>query len=229
MQTVMTPTADPRSMGRFTLCHGYWNRPFYNIPPSGDGAAVAGDPPQHWLLVMDAMGHGPVAHQITQQALRAFRALVGAPGTPAWTTCALLDTLDRGLRAMGDEAQAAMGLFRFELNTGILEAVMVGNLAAMLLNPDSRVQLHSRHGMVGGIYPRSLHPQHFKLHPKQVLAVFSDGIRLRDGLKELPGFLFGPGASTPPDDQARRIVERCGRDYDDASCALVFIHRQDHD
>mgnify|MGYP001827826612 CR=1 FL=1 len=216
-------------MGRFTLCHGYWNRPFYNTPPSGDGAAFAGDPPEQWLLVMDAMGHGPSAHHITQQVLTSFMALVGARDTTAWTTSALLDALDRGLRAMGDGAQAAMGLFRFDLNTGILEAVMVGNLAAMLLNPDSRIQFHSRHGMVGGIYPRSLHPQHFKLNPNQVLAVFSDGIRLRDGLQELPGFLFGPGASTPPDEQARRIVERCGRDYDDASCALVFINRQNHD
>ena len=106
---------------------------------------------------------------------------------------------------------------------------MVGNLVAMLLNPDGRVQLHSRHGMVGGIYPRSLHRQHFKVIPNQVQAIFTDGIQLRDGLNELPRFLFGPGASLQPDQQARHIGEHCGRDYHDASCALVFMHQQDHD
>jgi hypothetical protein len=200
----------------------------HSIPPSGDGASLQGNSSLQWMMVMDAMGHGPIAHAITQQTLGYFnKSLQGS--FLSWSSTDLLTHLHDHLRVVGPSAQAAIGLFRFDLRGGMLETVMVGNLEAVLIHPQGRSRVHSQHGMVGGIYPQTLHPQTFSLAGNQVLAVFSDGISTTKMVDQLPKQIFGPLANRSTQEHARLIVEHYGKDHDDASCALVRIDEVLHD
>ena len=190
---------------------------------------MVGESAIKWLLVTDAIGHGRRAHHITEKTLDRFSTIVENDKEENTTCSDLLTELDTYLRAMTIGAQAAMALFRFELNLGTMEAVMVGNLTAVLMKEGERIYLHSRDGMVGGIFPRTLHTQHFSLLHNHKLAVLSDGISVSCGMSQLRELFSGSAAPGSAQEQAQQIVERCGRDYDDASCFLVFINGESHD
>ena len=223
--------------GLLQISHGYWSEPFRGIPPCGDAAAMVIGAQGSWLLVLDAIGHGVSAARIARRLLAMFQqsvqaspsdALPPTPGTPAaLTPIALVEQLHRQLTVDSQDNQAAVGLFRFSPCNSQLDAVLVGNLDARVLRPEGCSRLSSQNGMLGGRLPR-LQSQRLPLQHDSVLAVFSDGMRIREAAAVLPHHVYRDRGGRSLSLLARTLVDGYRRDYDDSSCALVRVQRQAH-
>lgn len=222
--------SQPHSAGALRLSHGFWSEPFHGIPPCGDAAAMVDDEHESWLLVLDAIGHGLSAAQIAHRLVVTFQHLVSSqPRHAGMTPSVLLGLLHRQLGNSKQDEQAAVGLFHFNRSNTQLDAVLVGNLEAMLLTPKGCSRLHSQNGMVGGRLPQRLQTQSHALSHDSVLAVFSDGIRLREAAAVLPQHVYGDRGTQSLSVLARALVHDYRRDYDDSCCALVWAQRLSHD
>lgn len=205
------------------LSHGYWSRPFRNTPPCGDGGGWITRELDSWLLVLDAIGHGPIAHRIARLSLDVFQAAVTDKHFTGHSINELVIRLHEYLKRRNLDEQAAMNFYHFDHYQARLTAVAVGNLEACLISRKDSFMLTSQNGMVGGRMPRTLNVQSFDLEDNTVLAVLSDGMQLPNPQREIPKYVYGPFASRPLKDSARLIVEGYHRDHDDASCALVRV------
>lgn len=207
------------------LAHGYWSRPFRGTPPCGDGAGWVSGEQESWLLVLDAIGHGPIAHRIARLSLDVFKTTLESKQYLEISVNNMIIRLHETLKRRNLDEQAAMNLYHFDHSHAKLTAVAVGNLEAFLISPADSTSLPSQNGMVGGRLPRSLNVQTLDLVDNSILAVFSDGMQLANPQKEVPKYVYGPYANRPLKESARLIVEGYHRDHDDASCALVRVSR----
>ena len=207
------------------LAHGYWSRPFRGTPPCGDGAGWISGEQESWLLVLDAIGHGPIAHRIARLSLDVFKTTLESKQYLEISVNNMIIRLHETLKRRNLDEQAAMNLYHFDHRHAKLTAVAVGNLEAFLISPADSTSLPSQNGMVGGRLPRSLNVQTLDLVDNSILAVFSDGMQLANPQKEVPKYVYGPYANRPLKESARLIVEGYHRDHDDASCALVRVSR----
>lgn len=208
---------------RFSLSYGYWSEPWRDIPPCGDGAATCLHGSSYWLIVIDAIGHGPVAYSITQLILDHFTNVLAPRTSERSTPSRLLRALHNLLRTRHRDEQAAIGLFHFNLSAHTVEAAIVGNLEASFLTPSNSIRLQCQNGMVGGHMPTHVRVAHYPFVQNGVLAVCSDGVRYKDLTDTLPGYVYPVDSSRMLDAVARTLVTRFRRPYDDASCALVRI------
>lgn len=217
-------TISGKPFASMLLDHGYWSRPFRGTPPCGDGAGWVSGEDESWLLVMDAIGHGPIAHRIARLSLDVFKTTLESTQLSEGSVNHVINRLHETLRLRNLDEQAAMNLYHFDHVNSKLTAVAVGNLEAFLISPTDSSSLPSQNGMVGGRLPRTLNVQTLDLVDNSILAVLSDGIQLANAQKEVPKYVYGPYTNRPLKDSARLIVEGYHRDHDDASCALVRIN-----
>lgn len=208
-----------------TLSYGYANKPCRGMPPCGDGAAWIAGESVSWLLVMDAIGHGPVAHGITRLTLTSFSELIAQTSNTEIAADAVIRHLHSTLLNRHLDEQAAINLYRFDHIHGTAETVSIGNLVTYVINPKGITTLGSQNGMVGGRIPKTLNVQSLTLQDNTVLAVFSDGINSRDARDELGKYVYGPYSQRALTETARLLVEAFHRTYDDASCGLVRVRR----
>lgn len=210
------------------LSYGYWSAPFRGIPPCGDAAAIHQLGSTYWLLVIDAIGHGPVAARIAQRIISIFDEVLQSETTANFTPSQMLIHFHAALFSRHRDEQAALGVFSFDLLKAQLNLAMVGNLDALLLNPTVSVRLHSQNGMVGGRMPSHLKEASYPLMPNSALAVFSDGMRFSDLAADLPGYVYPESGCLSLSTTAKALVEGFRRQYDDSSCALVRIEPLTH-
>jgi hypothetical protein len=209
----------------FHLSHGFWSEPFRGIPPTGDAAAMVINDQESWLLVLDAIGHGISASRIAACLIAMFQQSVNTGQNAEVSLCSLLKLFHQQLIARNLDEQAAIGLFRFNKSNSHLDALLVGNLEAMLLTPKACRSLHSLNGMVGGRLPSHLHTKSYAMGHDTVLAVLSDGMRLKEVAAVLPHHVYRDFRECPLSVLARTLVNGYRRDYDDSSCALVRVQR----
>jgi hypothetical protein len=205
------------------LAYGYWSRPFRNTPPCGDGAGLIRGESESWLLVLDAIGHGPVAHRIARMSLDFFQTFLTVQNAAPTSVEALVLHLHQKLVSRQLDEQAAMNIYRFDHKSAKLEAIAIGNLDSFLITPTKATVIANQNGMVGGRLPQRLHRQIFELEDNLVLTVLSDGIDMANSTRQLPKYVYGPFTNRPLKDTARLIVDGYHRDHDDASCALIRI------
>ncbi|MFF7409289.1 SpoIIE family protein phosphatase [Streptomyces lydicus] len=148
---------------------------------SGDACALRDTPAGRTAIVIDGLGHGPLAAEAAQSALRAFHR---APDDP------LPDLLHGIHRALRRSRGAAVGLLR--LHPHRAEYCGVGNVRVLALTGQS---VHHRHtgqpGIVGLRMPR---PQvrSLPLEPGTTAVLHSDGIDHRWTLSPPPHLLRLP-------------------------------------
>jgi serine/threonine protein phosphatase PrpC len=183
-------------------------RPCSGQTRSGDAAVVQETDAGVFLAVVDALGHGPEANEVARLATASLR---GNAGPDLARTFAALHQALRG--SLG----AAAGVCWYAAATGEARWIAVGNVALRTFGA-VEARLAGRDGLVGHVLP-TLREESVRLAPGGVLLLLTDGIRDRVTAEEYPG-LLGDSATF----LVRRVVERFGRDHDDATC--VALRRQ---
>lgn len=180
------------------------------------GEDVSGD---EWFAVdtagralvgaIDGLGHGAAAASAAQQAKRTA---IEKRDRPLDVLFALVHAALEGSRG------AAMTLARIDMSSGALEWVGVGNVAAFLVRigtmgarPAEAALL--RGGVLGLNPPQPLRVRKTMMLPGDLLLFGTDGLT--------PGFEDGVDLSLPTGQLVTDILERCGRDTDDALVLAV--------
>ena len=180
---------------------GGWSRPFRGLAACGDEFLVEVGTGGFLAAVIDGLGHGHEASLAATRAVEAIR-----------------QTLDLGVEeivlhcheAMRETRGAAVGVLKVDA-AGKGSFCGVGNIDVIALAGASP-GLFCSAGIVGHNL-RRCRAMPFAMRPGDVYCLLSDGVSTRGDLRfALPG---------EPQEVARRIVEKFGRDHDDAT-ALVM-------
>jgi anti-sigma regulatory factor (Ser/Thr protein kinase) len=143
----------------------------------GDGWGVKKMPTSTIFMVVDGLGHGPLASEAAREAERVFaEAQTNSP------TRILQDSHDCLKKTRG----AAMGVVSLDVERGVASFAGVGNIAASIVGPEGSRGMASHNGTVGHqIY--KIQEFSFPWTSDQLLIMHSDGINTRWDLKPFPG------------------------------------------
>ena len=143
----------------------------------GDAWAFHGGPERSAIMVVDGVGHGPMAHEAASAALEAFRARPQrAPGE-------LLSDVHDALR---HTRGAAVAIAEILPGRGLLRFAGVGNVTASLVADEGVRHLISQFGTMGHKMGR-VHEQQVPWKPEAHLVLHSDGVRSAWALDQYPG------------------------------------------
>jgi len=157
------------------------------------------------VAIIDGLGHGIEAHGA---ALRAQRFLEASHDRDVVTLMTALHQHLRGSRG------AAAGLCVVESATGAVRYTGVGNTVIRRFG-SQETRLVSRDGVLGE-NARTPSLQQMLLEPGDIVLLYTDGIKDRFSLDDYRGILF-----QEPEEVARTMVERFGKDHDDAACVAL--------
>jgi len=182
--TTVTATFLPRPPGP-AVAPAAWRtagvvRPMTGESESGDAYAVRVEGERCRLLLVDGLGHGPMAARAAQAAVRVFSELP-AGSTPTAT----VQAVHRGLSGTRGAAAAAVDVDR---TTGRVRIAGVGNVAAYVVAPGSRRGLVSLPGILGH-QVRTFREFEHALPPGGAVVMHSDGLSDKWSLEDYPGLL----------------------------------------
>jgi anti-sigma regulatory factor (Ser/Thr protein kinase) len=158
------------------------------------------------LMSVDGLGHGAEAAQAAHTALTALAA------RPALGPAAQIDHCHLAMRATRG---AAMAVAQLDFATDELRFAGIGNIAACIIDGDSRKQMVSHNGIVGHNMRKVqefVHP----CPPGSLVVMASDGISTQWDLSSYPGL-----SSCNPSLIAAVLLRDFGRARDDASVLVV--------
>jgi len=158
-----------------------------------------------FAAVIDALGHGPRAHETAQRAIAFLR------GAAAPEVAVVMCQLDAHLKG---SVGAAAGLCFVDPATGAVRYAGVGNTVIRRFG-SSDTRLVSRDGLLGNLRgkPRE---ETMTLREGDVVLLYTDGVRAHFCATEYPE-LLGHATSTI----AAQVVRRFGRQHDDAGCLAL--------
>ena len=160
-----------------------------------------------FVLVLDGTGHGREAHRVAEIAGRAFDS--DSLGDPV----AFLTLLDESLRGSRGAAAAVAQLDPIQRR---LSYAAVGNISGRVVGRGDS-HLVCREGTLGQRF-RSPKLQTLELRPQDLLVMHTDGISARFSAENFAELHAGQ-----VDAVATQLLERFGKMYDDASCAVVRV------
>ena len=172
---------------------------------SGDAVVTVAGEKQTLVAIIDGLGHGLEAHGVARSAQHFLEA---SRDRDVVSLMAALHEQLRGSRG------AAAGLCVVENTTGAVRYAGIGNTVIRRFG-SQETRLVSRDGTLG---ERAATPalQQMTLDPGDVVLLYTDGIKDRFALDDYRGVLF-----QEPEEVARTMVERFGKDYDDAACIAL--------
>ena len=158
------------------------------------------------VLVADGLGHGPLAAQASEAAVRVFRENEGErPGR-------ILAAIHAGL---GHTRGAAVSVARYEPARGMLVFAGIGNVAGAVITDGVTKRLVSLSG-TAGLVARRIQEFEQPFTPRSLLVMCSDGIGTSWSLNDYPGLLAAhPGLI------AGVIYRDFARGRDDATAVVV--------
>lgn len=150
----------------------------------GDGWAMADTGNRVVTLVVDGLGHGPLAAAAAGRAVRTFR------GNSQLSPCEILSAIHESLRGTRG---AAAGVTEVDLAARVVRFAGVGNVAAAVLSREGIKRMVSHNGIVGGEV-RKIQEFEYAWPDYAVLVVHSDGMSGRWTPDRYPGLLHrAPG------------------------------------
>ncbi len=180
-------------------------RPFPGQALSGDSTLVRELEQGLFIAIVDVLGHGPEAHELTltiDDYLSRY-----ASFDLAGLIVRLHDHL-RGSRG------AAVGLCAIDPASGSLEYTGIGNTAIRRFG-SAETRLVSQDGVLGQNM-RSPKPQLLQLQPGDLILFYTDGVSDRFAAADYPGLAWHS-----PQEVVSNVVQRFGKDHDDAACIAV--------
>jgi serine phosphatase RsbU (regulator of sigma subunit) len=189
------------------LQHASLVRPCQGERVSGDAVVVV--PLDGGLLaaIVDVLGHGPPAHELAVR-IDAYLTRYGSADVAG-----LMKRLHAHLRGTRG---AAVGLCALDAAAGRAEYVGVGNTVLRRFG-NAETRLPSRYGVLGQNMPTP-RPQVLELEAGDLVLLYTDGVSDHFSRDDYPGLGHEAPAAV-----VRKVVERFGKDHDDAGCiALRF-------
>jgi serine phosphatase RsbU (regulator of sigma subunit) len=176
---------------------------------SGDGYLVESHADGVLVAVVDGLGHGPQAAEVTKVAIAALEGQADKSADFLFKRCH---------RELAGTRGVVMSLALLDVRDETMTWVGVGNVTGLLLRADSQTKrvretLLPRGGVVGYRLP-SLYPIVIPVVPGDTLIFATDGLR--------SGFTEDVPLNDVPQQIAEYILEHYGRDTDDA---LVLVAR----
>jgi serine phosphatase RsbU (regulator of sigma subunit) len=181
-------------------------RPKVGYRQAGDAVVIVAYRGKLLTGIVDVLGHGPEAHDVAIQAQRFLDSGL-EPGDPIKLLRGLHDAL-RGTRG------AAAGLAVFDADEGLVRYAGVGNTAIRRFGTVAD-RLVSVDGIIGGTM-RTPREQRMRLSPRDIVVMYSDGVRDHFELSEYPTLLLGNAEKI-----ARGVIRRFAKEHDDAACIAV--------
>jgi anti-sigma regulatory factor (Ser/Thr protein kinase) len=176
--TAVLARIGPRSSaGSGRLLIGAVSLPKSGETLNGDAWTVQTTPRGARILVVDGLGHGPIANEASHAAVEAFQAAPGEAPEAAVETCHLALRSTRG---------AALAVSEVDVETGVVRFSGVGNVAGSIWNGAVSHHTVSVNGTAGHGTIRTRTFQY--PWPKSALLVIaSDGLATRWTLESYPG------------------------------------------
>ncbi|HEX3130108.1 MAG TPA: hypothetical protein VH394_22425 [Thermoanaerobaculia bacterium] len=183
-----------------------FSRPFKGLSVCGDSFVIEERNGTFLAAVIDGLGHGFESWVAAEKAAEVIRANLDLSVEPILMRC------HKELRATRG---AAVGILKVE-EDGAGQFCGVGNIEVQAMSGGAP-SVFCLAGIVGHNL-RTSKVMSFQMKPGDIYCVLSDGVSSRANLKScLPG---------APEEVAKRIVEKFGRDHDDAT-ALVMGYQAD--
>ncbi len=188
---------------------GIYVRPCDGETVSGDVICLKQSDSGVFAGVIDALGHGPEAHEVGVHLCSSL---------DAWLPLAERPTADAALAVLHDSARGTRGAAAAVawIDTTNLEGWVagVGNVRCRFFGAVTKT-VEFGDGVLGQ-RRRTPRPVEFSLRPSDVLLIFSDGVAGRFRREDYPNLGLDPAAST-----AFNVVQRFSKGTDDASCAVM--------
>jgi negative regulator of sigma-B (phosphoserine phosphatase) len=172
---------------------------------SGDAVVIRPLEEGLFVAIVDVLGHGPEAHELTH-VIDAYLTRYGSSDVSGVMT--RLHQHLKGTRG------AAVGLCTIDTDTGRTDYVGVGNTAIRRFGK-TETRLVSQDGVLGQNM-RTPRPQALQLEPGDLIVLYTDGVSDRFTSDDYPGVL-----RHAPKEVVSNIVQRFGKDHDDAACVAV--------
>lgn len=144
----------------------------------GDGWAAVEAPDGVLLMVVDGLGHGPLAAEVAVEAVRLFRGML--PGTQPGEVLAALHAGLRGTRG------AAVSVARLPPGRGELVFAGLGNVGCTILDGAGTRRAVSHNGTAGLTAPR-IQEFRYPLAPSALVMLHSDGLSASWAMERYPG------------------------------------------
>jgi anti-sigma regulatory factor (Ser/Thr protein kinase) len=181
--------------------------PFPGEEQCGDAWAISHEPDRCLLLVVDGLGHGPLATTAAREAVRIFEANIDR--RPA-------EILQLAHPALRPTRGAAVAVAEIALDSRQVRFAGVGNIAGRIIQPNGTSRgLVSHNGTLG----HQLHSVGEFTYPwpeGAVLVLHSDGLQTQWGLDRYPGLL-----GQHPGLIAGVLYRDFGRKNDDATVVVA--------
>jgi serine phosphatase RsbU (regulator of sigma subunit) len=187
------------------LEHASLIRPCRGEHLSGDAVVIRPLEQGLFVAIVDVLGHGPEAHELTH-VIDAYLARYGTSDVSG-----LMTRLHQHLRGTRG---AAVGLCAIDAATGRIDYAGIGNTAMRRFGTEE-TRLVSQDGVLGQNM-RTPQPQTLQLDPGDLIVLYTDGVSDRFTSDDYPGVL-----RHGPKEVASNIVQRFGKDHDDAACIAV--------
>jgi negative regulator of sigma-B (phosphoserine phosphatase) len=180
-------------------------RPFPGESVSGDAVVVRPLEDGIFVAIVDVLGHGPEANELTHVIDR-YLSKYGADDVGG-----VMKRLHQHLQGTRG---AAVGLCAINAASGRAVYVGIGN-TAMRRFGNTETRLVSQDGVVGQNM-RTPVLQSLQLEAGDVLVLYSDGVSDRFTSEDYPSVLRHPA-----NEVAQNIVQRFGKNHDDAACLAL--------
>ena len=180
-------------------------RPCVGERVSGDAVVMRVLDQGLFVAIVDVLGHGPEAHELTH-VIDAYLARYGSSDVSA-----VMKRLHQHLQGTRG---AAVGLCAIDAVTCRVDYAGIGNTSIRRFG-QAETRLVSQEGVLGQNMRSPLH-QTLQLNPGDVIVLYTDGVSDRFTAQDYPGVLRHSS-----EDVANNIVQRFGKDHDDAACIVV--------
>lgn len=211
--TVLRALFRPEATGRWEI--GVISRPHPGEARNGDRLWIHGDGETLILVLVDALGHGPVAAEVSDRAEERLEAMARKGEVASATPTAVLGALHD---ALGGTRGAAVSVLIAHGDARHVDFAGIGNVTGRLVTPQSSRTFLGFPGIVGH-RTRSLRETRYDWEPDGLLVLHTDGLSERWDLSDRPT-LFGGSASM----MAALLYQESQR-RDDAT-VVVVRHRR---
>jgi serine phosphatase RsbU (regulator of sigma subunit) len=193
--------------GEWITEFGVFSRPHPHYRENGDGYLIQPHGEQAILIALiDALGHGPEAAEVSQLACDYLREASANYG---------IEELLRGChRHLQGTRGAAVALAQVDRQSGRLRYCGVGNIEARLVGQTSARPI-SYNGIVGAVMP-NFRCFEYSLAPSDMIMMHSDGISARFDLATYPDL-----SGQPVQLIADAIAREWSRQHDDATIVVA--------
>ena len=184
-------------------------RPCLGERVNGDTAIIEHRDEILFLAIVDALGHGPQANAVADRAERFLR--------NDWSSD-VLDTMHRLHSELKGTIGAGAGLCVVDSVTRDLRYTGIGNTVLRTFGSQA-TRLISTDGIIGDRF-RTPAVQSAPLNETGTVLLYTDGVSDRFDLAQYPQLIYHSASAI-----ARKIVERFGKPYDDATCMAMRYGR----